>query len=51
MKIRELDCLGLTQLGDFMELLAYAFDSRCKFRFKKCKFKFEGDVFMPNYQF
>ena len=24
-----------------MELLAYAFDSRCQFKFKKCKFKFE----------
>ena len=29
-----------------MELIAYAFDSKCKFRFKKCKFRFEGLEFV-----
>lgn len=29
-----------------MELISYAFDSRCQFKFKKCKFKFEGLEFV-----
>ena len=29
-----------------MELLSYAFDSRCNFRFKKCKFRFEDLEFV-----
>ena len=29
-----------------MELIAYAFDSKCQFKFKKCKFEFEGLEFV-----